>query len=231
MGRIVRDGVLIAGGREICDVRARLAEQGLRAPSRVCDAASQADLEAIVATASREERLLWAGSAGLADAVAASLAASRTEPPAVMPSRPARDGRVILFVGSQHEVTQGQRQRLLTARDVMISSEPRDALKRTDARHVLVPPRCSEVQLDADSCARIAGFVMTGGDTAADVCRCVLGATRLQLGGEVEQGVPWGVLRGGIADGLPMVLKSGGFGTPDTLVAALDFLDARNAGR
>jgi len=70
---------------------------------------------------------------------------------------------------------------------------------------------------------RLAGLVMSGGDTAADICLAI-GAERLHLRGEVANGIPWGVLRGGLADGLPLVLKSGGFGAPDALIAAVDFL-------
>jgi 4-hydroxythreonine-4-phosphate dehydrogenase len=79
--------------------------------------------------------------------------------------------------------------------------------------------------VDRDRRPAIAGFVMSGGDTAADIC-LAMGAERLCLGGEVADGIPWGRLRGGRADGLPLVLKAGGFGGPDTLVEAVDFLTA-----
>jgi uncharacterized protein YgbK (DUF1537 family) len=196
MGRIVRDGRLVVDGRVVGHVA------GMR------DAASQDDLDAIVSEAmARGGRPLWAGSAGLAEALAKRLASARGVDVAAarLAPQPRRaTGPVMLFIGSTHAVTQEQRARLLAARD----------------RDVVVNP---DITPTAADCERIAGFVMTGGDTAADVCR-TLGASHLQLGGEVEQGVPWGVLRGGIADGVPMVLKSGAFGTPETLIAAVDFL-------
>ena len=40
----------------------------------------------------------------------------------------------------------------------------------------------------------LAGFVMSGGDTAARVCR-MLDAACIELGGEVRRGIPWGWLR------------------------------------
>ena len=66
----------------------------------------------------------------------------------------------------------------------------------------------------------LAGFVMSGGDTAARVCR-MLDATCIELGGEVLRGIPWGWLltRGGRR--WPVVLKSGGFGGEDALHHAL----------
>jgi D-threonate/D-erythronate kinase len=194
MGRIVRDGRLVVDGRAAGHAA------GMR------DAASQDDLDAIVAEGmAGGGRPLWVGSAGLAESLAKRLAA----PPSHAPRRlSARAGKVMLFIGSPHPVTQAQLARLHAVR----------------ADDVVVNP---DSKLNTADCERIAGFVMSGGDTAADICR-TLGATHLELGGEVEQGVPWGVLRGGVADGVPMVLKSGAFGTPDTLVAAVDFL--RNVG-
>jgi uncharacterized protein YgbK (DUF1537 family) len=82
--------------------------------------------------------------------------------------------------------------------------------------------------VDAASRRTLAGLVMSGGDTAADVCR-ILGADRLRLGGEVADGIPWGLLHGGPASGIPLVLKSGGFGRPDALIACVDFLIAHAA--
>jgi uncharacterized protein YgbK (DUF1537 family) len=65
------------------------------------------------------------------------------------------------------------------------------------------------------------GLVMTGGATAVGVARR-LGATGIELHGEVEAGVPVGTLIG--RNPYPVVTKAGGFGGPDTLVGAVQAL-------
>ena len=169
------------------------------------------------------------------------LPAMPAQPPSATPS-------VLLFIGSPHAIAREQLGRLLDARDVIHARDAgavRDALAH--GRHVLVtshtapasphPPlkpaaaaalATMDAIVDAASRRTLAGFVMSGGDTAADVCR-ILGADRLRLGGEVADGIPWGLLHGGPASGVPLVLKSGGFGQPDALIACIDFLIAHAA--
>lgn len=71
--------------------------------------------------------------------------------------------------------------------------------------------------------AEIGGLVLTGGDVASAVCRH-LGSRAIDLLGEVQPGIPYGVLRGGGADELPVVTKAGGFGANDAIVDAIGFL-------
>jgi uncharacterized protein YgbK (DUF1537 family) len=71
--------------------------------------------------------------------------------------------------------------------------------------------------------ARVAGLVVAGGDTAFDVLRS-LGASSIDVLGEVETGVPYGLLNEGIARGVTLVTKAGGFGDPQTLTRALEFV-------
>jgi uncharacterized protein YgbK (DUF1537 family) len=176
------------------------------------------------------------------------------ESPSESPSSPALTPSVLLFIGSPHAVTRDQLTHVLQARDVIHAHDAaavRNALAH--GRHVLLTSataahadqrrgqRTRTVDTDAAAAAmdavatadaasrrRLAGFVMSGGDTAGDICR-VLGADRLRLGGEVADGIPWGLLHGGPASGLPLVLKSGGFGQPDALIACVDFLMTRAA--
>jgi 4-hydroxythreonine-4-phosphate dehydrogenase len=65
---------------------------------------------------------------------------------------------------------------------------------------------------------RAAGLLLTGGETARAVCDGA-GLTVIDLIGEVESGVPLG--RAGTPT-RAIVTKSGGFGHPGTLIAALD---------
>ena len=77
--------------------------------------------------------------------------------------------------------------------------------------------------------ARVAGLVIAGGDTAFDVLRS-LGASSIDVLGEVETGVPYGQLNGGIAHGVTLVTKAGGFGDAGTLSRALEFVADLSSG-
>lgn len=72
----------------------------------------------------------------------------------------------------------------------------------------------------------VAGVFMTGGDIARAVCRR-LGATALRALGEVQPGVPAGILVGGDADGLRVVTKAGGFGDERAIIASIYCLQGR----
>jgi uncharacterized protein YgbK (DUF1537 family) len=67
-------------------------------------------------------------------------------------------------------------------------------------------------------------LLLSGGDTASAVCRQA-GARRIDLCGEVLPGIPWGILRCGRFDGIPVVTKSGGFGAPDALIRIAEFFE------
>jgi uncharacterized protein YgbK (DUF1537 family) len=66
----------------------------------------------------------------------------------------------------------------------------------------------------------IAGLAVTGGDGARALVDA-LGATGVALRDEVMTGVPIGTLLGGVAEGLPVVTKAGGFGSEEALVLAV----------
>lgn len=227
--RRVIDGILIVDGPGApppIDIRARLGSETLRHRVRVADAANLADLDAVVCDGlASGGRPLWVGSAGLAEALGQRLPRADSDPTAagqrvgdrvVRESsadsrRPGRRGPVVLCVGSDHPVTRMQVVRIGAhpgARLVDASPATRDTL----------PPRLSVAIGEGAS-----GLVLTGGDTATDVC-ALLDVLAIDLGGEIETGVPWGVIHGGRCDGLPVILKAGGFGDRETLVRAVTFL-------
>lgn len=74
----------------------------------------------------------------------------------------------------------------------------------------------------------LGGLVVTGGETAITVSNA-LGAYGIRICGEVEPVVPAGVMLGGIAHGLPVVTKAGGFGSDAVLSKAIRYLSP--AGR
>lgn len=63
-------------------------------------------------------------------------------------------------------------------------------------------------------------LLVTGGETLRGLCDA-LGATRLEVDGEIEPGAPTALLRGGAWDGQRIVSKSGAFGAPDFLARLL----------
>ncbi|AZU60518.1 four-carbon acid sugar kinase family protein [Neobacillus mesonae] len=74
---------------------------------------------------------------------------------------------------------------------------------------------------------RISGAVLTGGDIAAATCK-VLNGEGIRVIGEVEAGIPYGKLFGGLYDGMPLVTKAGAFGTDQAFVKALETITGVN---
>ena len=205
LGRMVENGILRIAGRpefQPVDVAAFLCAQGLAGPPVVArDAACDADLDRMVAEGlASGKRILWAGSAGLAAALARTMGAAR--PPQARPFR----GPALFAIGSDHPVT----------------LEQLAELRRHGEHHVLRIPRGAIAPELLQSLVGAPALVLSGGDTASSVCRA-LRAARIDLEHEIAAGVPWGVLRGGIAAGTPVATKSGGFGAPDALIRIADF--------
>jgi len=226
-GRTVRNGVLhiadAAGTRAGIDLagrfpsRSRALIQPVSGPDALaaafhsgkpvllCDSATQSDLEALVRTAETLPGLLFAGSAGLARALAARDAeCSYPMPPLA--------ARTLIVAGTDHPVTKLQLQNLdrepAGAHQVLrISCLPGDGAQILDAFRGFQPQ----------------AVILTGGDTALLAAR-TLGAHSFILRGELAPGIPWGTMQGGAAEGCTVITKSGGFGTPtifNQILAAL----------
>lgn len=166
-------------------------------PVEALDASTEAHLDAIVdAGLASKKRVLWAGSAGLAGALARRL----------------YPGSVLFCVGSEHEVTVAQIAALEGHANCRLATIPWGGLSDDAVRVLLARERFS-------------ALLLTGGDTAAQVCRAI-GATGITLEGEIVTGLPWGRLEGSLYDGLPVATKSGAFGAPDALLQVLRFFAA-----
>lgn len=209
----------------------------------VADAERDADLEVIVRTVPDPAGLLWAGSAGLALALgsvypgpyAGTTRARRT------PVRP-----ILVVVGSLSGVAREQVRRLVEAYgevDVPVDSKAPNAVREAvgAARRALAGGTCAVVHSPEErsasgesvlgSLSEVAallseeglfeGLVLTGGATAVGIAQR-LGASGIRLEGEVETGVPMGLLAG--PRPYPVVTKAGGFGRPDTLLGAVEAL-------
>jgi len=207
----------------------------------VADAERDADLEALVRAVPDPDRVLWAGSAGLALALGSVYPGPRAGDAGVQraPVRP-----VLVVVGSLSGVAREQVRRLVGEYgEVAVEVGEVDALEKAvaTARDVLAERVCAVVHSPASKShprtpilgplAEVAallsqegcfeGLVLTGGATAVGVARR-LGASGIGLMGEVEAGVPIGALIG--PNPCPVVTKAGGFGGPDTLIGAVEAL-------
>ncbi len=175
----------------------------------VCDSANQADLDALARAANDQPGLLYAGSAGLAQALA-SLAPARPMAALVPPA-----ARTLLIAGTSHPVTKLQLEELESA----------------DQNGVCV----LRLRVAFGATARIRSafrdyapqaLILTGGETAQLAVRA-LAAHSFILQGEFAPGIPWGTMQGGDAHGCTVVTKSGGFGSPTAFIEILAGLRGR----
>jgi uncharacterized protein YgbK (DUF1537 family) len=199
------------------------------------DAGCDDDLDRIAAAIfPMGRRILWAGSAGLAAALArlpgrACAAPRRT---------PARSGAALFCIGSDHRVTLEQQASLLAERPSVLfdpgtatRESIADALARGEHAILRIPRGLVTVERVGQLIAGVpaAALVISGGDTAALVSGAA-GVRRIELCDEIVPGVPRGILRGGEFDGAAVATKSGGFGSNGTLIQVADFFRARNGG-
>ncbi|WP_282696061.1 four-carbon acid sugar kinase family protein [Streptomyces sp. CC208A] len=193
----------------------------------VCSAATDADLDRIVAAVPDHQAVLWVGSPGLAAALARhhALPASDATPGELPPA-----ARPLVAVGSANPATCRQLA-LLAAEPGAVSAVTEGRLRAADTPvRILHTPherRADPAELTrllAASVAALAarapfdGLVLTGGETAEAVLRA-LGAHGIDLHDEPEPGIARGTLAGP-ADlpRVPVVIKAGGFGDERTLL-------------
>ena len=241
MGRVVHGGSLNLQGDAAwipITVAGRLRDQGLDSCCHVhggelcaalgrgsrfvsAEAKCNEDLDAIAKEGLRSgRRILWAGSAGLAAALARILFGAEETP--VVCER--KNLPVLFCIGSDHAVTRAQVAELLKERAACETGleEPRPGV------HSIIPIERGMTQPEAirkllGDIREVAGALfLCGGDTASLVLRSIE-AEGIELQGEIVAGLPWGVLKGGLLDGVPVATKSGGFGGPDALVKVADF--------
>lgn len=206
----------------------------------VVDAGHDPDLEALVRSVPDPAGALWAGSAGLACALG-SVYPGPGEGDTGERRAPVRP--VLVVIGSLSGVAREQARRLAEKYGRVAFPVEVGGLENAvaAARETLAGRGCAVVHSSEtryasggsaiDSLAevvayladerRFEGLVLTGGATAVGVARR-LGASGIQLQGEVETGVPIGTLIG--PRPLPVVTKAGGFGGPDTLIGAVEAL-------
>ena len=149
------DVLPVGSGQELERNIARAVAQGIHI--LLSDSTSQVDLERLAAAAlCMQQPLLWAGSAGLAHALAGLLPASTAK---ARKHRAQRHGRTLLFVGSPHPVTSLQVSHLEQSPGGANRAIHRIPCTDGSAQHVV----------DSFSVNPVAALILTGGDTAAFV--------------------------------------------------------------
>ncbi len=165
-------------------------------------------------------RVLWAGSGGLAAALAARF-----------PTQPAADlclprGRVLFALGSDHPVTLAQQERLLRKTGAGLldatSTAPGELLAVLQSgRHLVL--RIPRGRVPADRLHLLlrdcipAAVLVSGGDTLSVFCSA-LGIDAIEPRRELAPGIPAGLIHGGPWSGAILASKSGGFGQPADLL-------------
>ncbi|MFF0436408.1 four-carbon acid sugar kinase family protein [Streptomyces sp. NPDC004327] len=203
LARVLPEAVLLEPGA-LADLP-QLVERG---GVFVCSAATDADLDALVAALPRPGDALWAGSPGLADALAR---ACPRDPAAPLPELPPVH-RPLAVVGSANPAS---RRQLAALRPVGAAAVHTPEERAADPAALL--GRLTEEARERVRDGHADGLVLTGGETAAAVLGA-LGATGIELYDEPEPGIARGTLHGPGVPRLPVLVKAGGFGDDGTLV-------------
>lgn len=179
----------------------------------ICDAESQSDLVEAVRPWREQSDVLWAGTRGLAEALAAKVVSVKRPP-------------IGLFVlGTSHPVTRAQERRLNGLVKLASGSIP---LQPSSSAPLIIDPvpvcrTGEETRAALDSILRQlqapqdgSAIFVTGGECQAILLAATEAKAAICLG-EIRPGLPLCRIIGGGLDGTVMVSKSGGFGDPDLL--------------
>ncbi|HGM7714123.1 TPA: four-carbon acid sugar kinase family protein [Serratia marcescens] len=211
---------------------------------QVFDAADNGELDEVVRRIGIAEPVVWVGSPGLAAALSRALSSEENAPPA---QPPLRARKVLVAIGSLHPTNDAQLASLRQAGAVLVTlpeaadpeavaQEVRAAFARADVVCLMSPRSRAAAADHAAALGAVVsrctpafdGLVATGGDTARRIVDA-MAAGSLTLFGEVEPGVPFGLLN---LPGrrLPFATKAGGFGRAGTLLNCVTRLRADREG-
>ena len=159
----------------------------------ICDSETQSDLESLARAAQDLPELLFAGSAGLAYALASLTLVE--QPHAIVPTAE----QILLIAGSSHPLIKLQLEALDRNRfsGVRIVKTGFAARHRTRSAFRSVEPQA---------------LILADGQ-AALLAAVALEAHSFILHGELAPGIPWGLIQGGLAHGCVVVTKSESLGS------------------
>ncbi len=216
-----------------------------------CDALTQEDLQTLAEVVlAQPERFLSVGSAGLTRAFAGRLPLSERRDKPAWNNMVFSSGRVLVVVGSRHENSRRQIQRLIRGaglRPVVLEIPSEDILETLRSTILegmengntltllLTPEEDMESRWMLErslimlpyweesgrSEPPFDGYIVTGGETALYLCNGLWGHS-LEIVGESEPGVVRAILsRFREWPDVPIILKAGGFGDEATLTRCL----------
>ncbi|OKB68721.1 hypothetical protein BHU62_01360 [Serratia marcescens] len=211
---------------------------------QVFDAVDNGELDGIVGRIGIAEPVVWVGSPGMAAALSRALSLGDNAPP---PRPPLKARKVLVAIGSLHPANDAQLASLRQAGAALITlpeaADPetvahavRAAFTHADVVCLMspraragVPDHAATLGAVVSRCMAVFdGLVVTGGDTARRIVDA-MAAGSLTLFGEVEPGVPFGLLNLP-ARSLPFATKAGGFGQAATLLNCVTRLRADREG-
>jgi uncharacterized protein YgbK (DUF1537 family) len=120
-----------------------------------------------------------------------------------------------------------QLERVVQGHEVVLVRAPEQrSSSMSAAAHIA--HRLADVVADLHEKHDVSAVVVTGGDGARALVKrwCCTG---IAVHDALREGMPHGVLVGGEVDGLPIVTKAGGFGSPDSLVVAVRHLQTQDS--
>jgi len=245
-GRVTRNGrqwvhnIPVAESEFSRDIRSPVIDDrvascfiGLNADITICDAETNADLDAIVANHASDPDLLWVGSPGLAAALARHYLPECSAPASRLEAH-----RILVVVGSLHDANREQIDTLTRQGVPLVTMTPTgagclqdlEAALMHSSTAILATRRSVEETISpaalADRVGTIVaaakqhfdGLVVSGGDTARRIVDCLNGSS-IRLHGETEPGIPVGFLTANVS--MPFITKAGGFGSKDSLETAV----------
>ncbi len=216
------------------DVRSDLSAPDNKSPRvYLCDAQTDGELKHIVDLGAGLGRVLWCGSAGLAEAIAGDVK-----------TLPLTTRRLLVICGTRHPVAALQIKRLC-------DDEPSAVASLSPRFDAAIAARIVNKRLQNDTWAVLAAdfpdlpaaqarsllentlndvlprierpdaVIIMGGDTLA-VCNDVLGTSRLAIRGLLSRGIAVSEFTDGAWAKMTVISKSGAFGSEDTLRQIID---------
>jgi len=188
-------------------------------PARTyADAQTDGDLDALTHLLDQDPAVVAVGSAGLASALA-----RRWRHPAKPAVRHAVGGGIVVAVTSLHPVSARQ------VSELAASARPGVDIVTTPAAPDRSPARVADELAKRVSALvkaqDVGALVVVGGDGVASILRD-LRATAVSIDDVLEAGCPTGTIVGGVAHGVRIVSKSGGFGSPSALSNLVSLLQS-----
>ncbi len=225
LGRGCRDGMLTTQDGQAV----RLPQSNLLATP---DAETDADLSRLVAgVLEADTAVLLAGSSGLGQPWAKALAAMHGR--SSVDSLPPVLGKPTLcLIGSVHPRTLAQMDYAVSegiVEEIDLVGAARDLTGPSRLVRVAIGDvgRDWEEELRAVVRSGQFGSLLVSGGSTAQLVFGALDADCIEIGGSSTTGAPWGAIRGGMADGLVVVTKSGAFGVSDELARILALLGGK----